>query len=100
MERQNQEPQEETPRREELHRVIHKTRNTPIQGPDDQPRPTKIEENLGESKTPGDFESESTSTNNFIDVPPIKFKRYLGAQESATDKRGKRATYRPISRGT
>ena len=84
MERQNRELQYKTLRREELHRVIEKIRNTPNKQPEDQPRPSKVfqlEEPPDENKSLDVFETESTSSNNSIDVPAINFKRYLGATE-------------------
>ena len=81
---------------EELHRVIQRIRNTPIERPEDEPglgKTIQIEEKSDESKMGEDFETESTSFNNAIDVPAIILTRCVGATgESATYKWGKRAT--------
>ena len=53
-----------------------------IKRSEDKPGPTKtvqIQVNSEESKTPEDFGTGSTSSNNSIDVPAINFKWYLGA---------------------
>ena len=103
MERHNQAPQCETLRREELHRVIQKIRKTPIKRPEDQPGPSKIiqlEASPDERKSPDDFETESTSSNNSIDVAAINLKRYLGATAVRYIQMGQEATYKPINHWT
>ena len=79
--KENETTQSRTTVRDELHRQIEKMRTTPIKRPEDQSRASKVfhlEESPDESKSPDDFETESTS-NNLTDVPAINFKRYLGA---------------------
>ena len=80
MEQQNQESQEDVRRGKELHRVLQTIRNTPIERSKGKTGPSKtirIGENSEASKTTKDLKIELTSSNNPIDVPAKKHKRYL-----------------------
>ena len=77
MKKHSKESEDEISRREELHRVIEKTRNTPKKNYEKQTRTSR--ETRENSESPDTMETASTSSNDSIGVPAINCKRYLGA---------------------
>ena len=77
MEQHSKETSEEKIRQEELFKMIEKIRNTSIQNKTNEEGASKdvtTEEMQDKSE-----ETASNNSNNSIDKPAIKFKKYLGA---------------------
>ena len=75
MEEQDREPEEETERRNELHRVIEKIRKMPQK----QEKQPETSGDIQEQEDSPEAETESTSSIEALGVPAINFKKYVGA---------------------
>ena len=76
MEKQDKESVEDTTRKEELNRVIERTRNLPQKQKGDHPGTSDGTQEV--ESPPETTETESTSSVESFGVPAINFKKYLG----------------------
>ena len=76
MEEQDRGPENEAGRKNELHRVIKKTRNLPQKQQEEQQGTT---DGIQEPDDSPEIETKSTSSIESFGVPVISFKRYLGS---------------------
>ena len=77
MEKHSKKSEDEISRREDMHRVIEKIKNTPNKNYEEQPRTSR--ETRENSESPDTMETASTSSSDSFGVPAINFKRCLGA---------------------